>query len=222
MTRAALVNICFHGIGAPRRPLEPGEDQYWISAGLYEQILDEVAGRTDVRISFDDGNSSDVDIALPGLSRRGMTATFFALAGRLDAAGSLSSDDVRRLRDHGMTIGTHGLDHRSWRRMDVATRHRELVEARECLEDVLGVAVEEAALPMGQYDRTVLHSLKELRYRAVHTSDRRPARAGSWIQPRYSIRRGDTVESVRTTVLRPPGSLERLKREAVGVAKRLR
>ncbi|WP_347354588.1 polysaccharide deacetylase family protein [Intrasporangium sp.] len=222
MSRSSLVNICFHGIGAPYRPLEPGEDRYWISPDLYEQILDEVGGRSDVRISFDDGNSSDVDIALAGLSRRGMTATFFVLAGRLGSEGSLSPDDVRRLRDHGMTIGTHGMDHRSWRGMDAATRHRELVEARERLGEVSGTAVQQAALPMGQYDRTVLRALKELGYGAVHTSDRRRARAGSWLQPRYSIRQDDTIDSVRTSVLRTPGRVERLKREAVGVAKRLR
>ena len=30
-----LLNLCFHGIGTPQRPLEPGEDAYWISECTY-------------------------------------------------------------------------------------------------------------------------------------------------------------------------------------------
>jgi peptidoglycan/xylan/chitin deacetylase (PgdA/CDA1 family) len=216
-----ITNLCFHGIGIPARTLEEGEESYWITPRLFEQVLDEVTGRTDIRISFDDGNRSDVDIALGPLLRRGMTAAFFVLAGRLDQPGSLGRDDLITLRQSGMTIGTHGMDHRPWRHMDPGTSHRELVEARQRLEDVSGGSVVEAALPLGRYDRQVLRALRTCGYGAVHTSDRRPARPGAWLQPRYSIRRGDSIDSVRA-MLEGPSPMERLKREAVGVVKRFR
>lgn len=222
MTSATVVNLCFHGIGTPRRQLEAGEDRYWITPKLYDEILDEAAGRPDVRISFDDGNKSDVDVALDGLLDRGMTATFFVVAGRLDSPGSLEEDDVRALHARGMTIGTHGMEHRTWRGMDPQTSRRELVEARQRLAEVTGEHVEQAALPLGQYDRTVLSALRGYGYRAVYTSDRCLARHGSWIQPRYSVRRTDTIESIRGEALTRPGLRRRLKAEAVGVAKRLR
>lgn len=219
---AGMINLCFHGIGQPERVLEQGEADYWISADLYDEILREVAGRSDVRITFDDGNASDVDIALEGLLHHGMNATFFPLAGRLDQPGSLSEEDLRHLRAHDMTIGTHGMDHRPWRGMDPATRHRELVEARERLRDASRGPVEEAALPLGRYDRAVLNALRREGYRSVHTSDRRPARTGAWLQPRYSVHRTDTIESIREKVLRAPMAWDRLRSEAKGVAKRLR
>ena len=50
-----------------------------------------------MRLSFDDGNSSDVEIALPALRERGLPRRFFVVAGRLDRPGSLSRDDVREL-----------------------------------------------------------------------------------------------------------------------------
>lgn len=216
------MNVCFHGIGTPGRQLEVGEERYWIPSRLYDEILDEVDGQPDVHLSFDDGNRSDVDIALDGLLSRGMTATFFALAGRLDDPGSLNADDLRVLRQHGMTIGTHGMHHRPWRGMDGQTQRLELVQAREILAEASDGPVDEAALPLGRYDREVLGALRAQRYRAVYTSDRRPARLGAWIQPRYSVRAGDTIETVRSSVLAPPSVLRRAQAEMVGVIKRLR
>ena len=49
-----VVNVCFHGIGAPQRRREPGEDSYWISRDVFLGVLDTVVGRSDVRLSFDE------------------------------------------------------------------------------------------------------------------------------------------------------------------------
>jgi peptidoglycan/xylan/chitin deacetylase (PgdA/CDA1 family) len=217
-----VVNVCFHGIGAPQRRLEPGEDDYWISRDVFLGVLDKVVGRHDVRLSFDDGNSSDVEIALPALLERGLQASFFVVAGRLDLPGSLSRDDVRRLHEAGMTIGNHGMSHRPWRGLDPARRREEFVIARTVLQDVTGSRVHDAALPLGRYDRTVLHELRPLGYRTVQTSDRRWAHTDHWLQPRYSIRRGDTVESVERDVLRRPAVTSRARGALVGTVKRLR
>ena len=70
-----LLNICFHGIGTPGRALEPGEDRYWITSDEFHRILDEIATWPSTRISFDDGNASDLEIGLPALVERGLTAT---------------------------------------------------------------------------------------------------------------------------------------------------
>lgn len=216
------VNVCFHGIGSPGRVLEPGEAPYWISEGAYLDILDVLATDPRVRISFDDGNASDIELGLAGLAERGLHATFFVLAGRLDRPGSLSSSDVRDLAAHGMRIGTHGMDHRPWRGLAAGVRRRELEEARRVLREVSGTAVTEAALPLGRYDRELLGHLRQLGYTAVHTSDRRWAREGSWLQPRFSVRDGDTAEGVRRTMLaqQSPGRLA--ERALVGTVKRWR
>ncbi|MFI7607390.1 polysaccharide deacetylase family protein [Micromonospora sp. NPDC049366] len=222
MTRHVL-NICFHGIGEPGRELEPGEDRYWVTRDQFLAILDEVAAWPAVRISFDDGNDSDVRIGLPALRDRNLTADFFVLAGRLGEPGSLDEDGVRELRRNGMTVGTHGLAHRSWRGMDRATVHDELVVARERLVAAVGGApVDLAACPLGRYDRRLLARLRLLGYTGVFTSDRRAARAGAWLQPRFSVRRADTPASLRAEVLTRPGPLRRGRLVATGIAKRLR
>jgi peptidoglycan/xylan/chitin deacetylase (PgdA/CDA1 family) len=219
---AAVTNVCFHGIGTPDRVLEPGEADYWIGQDAFLGILDELTGRRDVRISFDDGNASDVEIALPALVERGLTATFFVLAGRLDDAGSLARDHVRELGNAGMRIGTHGMHHRSWRGMSPAESHLELVEAREAIAEVAGRRIDEAALPLGMYDRRVLSKLRRHGYRRVFTSDRARASESAWLSPRHSVVSTDTAASVRNVVLTEPGTAQRAERLLARTVKRLR
>lgn len=216
------VNICFHGIGVPDRDLEPGEAPYWISADLFHAVLDEVVGRDDVRLSFDDSNASDLEIGLPGLLDRGLHGTFFVLAGRFGSRGSLDEDQVRLLADSGMAVGTHGMDHVPWRGLDETGRRRELVEARDRIAAVVGRPVDEAALPLGRYDRALLRELRSLGYAKVHTSDRAHARASAWLQPRFSLVGTDTVTAVQQDVLSRQPVRRRAERAVVGLAKRLR
>jgi len=216
------INVCFHGIGTPARELEPGEAPYWVKQATYLDVLDVLVDDPRVRISFDDGNASDILLGLPGLVDRGLRATFFVLAGRLDRPGSLRRTDVQTLARAGMGIGTHGMDHRPWRGLDPGSRRRELEEARRVLTEVVGAPVSEAALPLGRYDRELLGDLHALGYTAVHTSDRRWARDGAWLQPRFSVRHDDTPDSVRTAMLVQQSPRRRVERALVGTVKRWR
>lgn len=218
----AILNVCFHGIGRPGRALEPDEEFYWVGVDQFVAILDELATWPDVRLSFDDGNASDVEIALPALAERGLRADFFPLAGRLGEPGSVDADGVRALRSLDMGIGTHGMRHRSWRGMDARTRHEELVEARERLAAAAGYGVDTASCPLGGYERRLLGDLRRLGYRRVFTSDRRPAREKAWLQPRFSVRRDDTPETLRTALLSRPGVRRRVRSGAVALLKRWR
>ena len=190
MQRQAI-NLTFHGIGTTDRPLETDEDRVWISRVRFLDVLDSVVGRDDVRITFDDGNASDLEHALPALRERGLKATFFIVAGRLGVPGFLSEDDVRALAGSGMGIGCHGMRHRSWRRLDDRALREEVVDAKAALEAIVGSRVSQAACPFGAYDRRVLRTLAHSGYREVFTSDGGAATADGWLQPRNSVRRGD-------------------------------
>lgn len=214
-------HVCFHGIGTPGRTVDADEARYWVSRDSFLRLLDAIASRPGTAISFDDGNASDVEVGLPALLDRGLTATFFVLAGRLDRPGSLSTADVAGLPGAGMRVGSHGMDHVSWRGMPAGVRHRELVEARAVIAEVTGRPVTEAALPRGQYDRTTLSSLRRLGYARVHTSDRRPATAGGWLQHRFSAVHDDTPETL-LDALRRPSAARRAALGAKGLVKRWR
>ncbi len=202
------IHLCFHGIGTCVREREPGESRYWVKRDLFHRILDELPGRSNIQVSFDDGNRSDVDVALPALLERGLGGTFFPLAGRLDDSASLSAADLRVLHGHGMVIGTHGWHHVPWRALSDAAAQVELVDARARLQDACGSRIDLAALPLGRYDRASLQRLKATGYRTVYTSDRFPARTGSWLQARYSVTSEDTLESVHRVIAGRPGFSE--------------
>ncbi|MFV2100561.1 polysaccharide deacetylase family protein [Micromonospora sp. LOL_024] len=221
MTDQRVINILFHGIGTPRRELEPGEERYWVSVDRFHELLDEVVTWPQARLSFDDGNASDLDVGLPALLERQVSATFFIIAGRLGAPGSVAGDGVRELRRHGMPVGSHGMWHRPWRRLTAAEATEEFDTARDRLAEITGETVDQAACPLGRYDRAVLARLRAAGYRRVFTSDRRPARAGAWLQPRYSVRAEDTAAGLRDIVL-GPGLLGRARSHAAGLVKRWR
>jgi peptidoglycan/xylan/chitin deacetylase (PgdA/CDA1 family) len=220
--RVVIINVCFHGIGTPTLDREPDESRYWVTKTRFYEILDEIATWPPARISFDDGNYSDLKVGLPALVERGLGADFFVLAGRLGQPDSLDPQDVRELHASGMGIGSHGMRHRSWRRMDPRERHEELVTARDRLASITGAPVVGAACPVGAYDRALLRDLRRLGYPRVFTSDRRPAREAAWLQPRYSIRRDDTPETLRASVLARASVVARLRSSAAGLVKRWR
>lgn len=218
----AVVNLTVHGIGPTGRRLDPGEDGTWVSVAQFEALLDAAVGRRDVRITFDDGNRSDVEVALPRLRERGLRATFFLLAGRLGEAGRVDAADVRELVGAGMTVGSHGWAHRDWRRVDEAAAREEFEEAPRVLAAVVGRPVRAVAVPFGSYDRHVLRRLRRAGAQRVFTSDGGRARERAWLQNRSSAHHDlDDGWLTRTITERPPPAA-RLRRVAATAVKRAR
>jgi peptidoglycan/xylan/chitin deacetylase (PgdA/CDA1 family) len=218
---APVVNLTVHGVGTPDRALDPGEDTMWVSVDQFERVLDAVAGRADLRLTFDDGNSSDLTIALPRLRERGLHAEFFVLAGLLGAPGRLDHDGVRALHAAGMAVGSHGWSHRDWRRLDEQEAHEELVEANRVLENLVGVPVSRVAIPFGSYDRHVLRRLRHVNATRVYSSDGGRARSDSWLQARTSLRH-DLDAAWVSRLLAPSAPAQRARELATRTVKRWR
>ncbi|MFD8531929.1 polysaccharide deacetylase family protein [Streptosporangium canum] len=218
----SVVNLTVHGIGPTSRELDPGEDATWVSVEQFERVLDAAVGRQDVRITFDDGNASDVEIALPRLLDRGLTAEFFVLAGLLGEPGRLDADGVRELVAAGMRVGSHGWAHRDWRRLDGEQAEEEIADANRLLGELTGRPVSRVAIPFGSYDRRVLGRLRRAAVTRAYTSDGGRARPGSWLQPRNSLRHDiDGTWAPRIIDGTPPLPL-RVRRVAARAFKRAR
>jgi peptidoglycan/xylan/chitin deacetylase (PgdA/CDA1 family) len=218
-----VVNLCFHGVGAPQRTLEPDEAQYWIDGDRFVELLSVIARHPSVRISFDDGNASDATIALPLLLRHNLTASFFVVAGRLDQPGSLSSAQVKELTRRGMTVGSHGMLHRPWRSLDDHELRKELCDSARIISDVADQTVREVACPFGAYDRRVLSAARRHGFARAYTVDGVPARTESWLQSRYTIRNDDAPASIERLVRSPRGTaVASATRAAKTLIKRMR
>ncbi|MFC0115267.1 polysaccharide deacetylase family protein [Kibdelosporangium aridum] len=219
---AKVINLTVHGIGKPPRDLEPGEDGTWVTVEQFEQVMDAVIGRPDVHITFDDGNSSDIEIALPRLLERGLTAEFFVLAGLLGEPGRLDRADVRELEAAGMRIGSHGWSHRDWRRVNFPQAVEEMVTAPRVLAEVIGHPVTRVAVPFGSYDRLVLGRLRYAGASLVYTSDGGAARPESWMQARTSLRHDIDPSWTADVLAGQPGLRREARRFAAGLVKRTR
>jgi len=223
MHREIVLN--FHGIGTPHDGVSPAEAAVWMSEERFVILLDYIAATEaegpPILITFDDGNASDVTIALPELSKRQMKAIFFICAGRLDAPGYVSRRGVGALMQAGMEIGSHGMRHRDWRTLDNDELAEEMGEARTCLEAVCGKPVNDVAIPFGSYDRRVLDRLRSEGFACVYTSDGGLARPEAWLKPRNTLgvaaSRSD-IESLQARRYWPRQAL----RDAIGIYKGVR
>lgn len=218
----ARFNVCFHGIGRPEHEREHGEAGYWITEDNFLTLLDWLAAVPEVSLSFDDGNRSDVEIALGALRDRGLTATFFPVVGWLGDPWSVTPADLHELVAAGMEVGSHGQDHLPWAGMRGRAAEEEMVRPRETLEDLLGRRVDKVAVPMGRYDRRSLALLRAHGCAEVNVSDERPARTGAWLQPRFSVRADDTVDRLRERLLASLSPARAVRNRVAATAKRWR
>lgn len=123
------------------------------------------AGRVPARavaITFDDGCASVVEHAAPALEAHGLRATVFCVAGHVGGAndwptqaswaprlGLAGAKDLAALAAGGWEVGSHGVDHAPLDRADGSAAHREIVDSRPLLEDVVGAPVTTFAWPYG-------------------------------------------------------------------------
>ena len=165
------------------------------------RILDEVAEWPAVDISFDDGNASDVEIALPALQERRLFGTFYTLAGRLDHPGCAGCG-----RPTGVERGRNGGRHARLAPRAVDRPGRLVLPSGGLAGPVVPLGghrrpVTKAALPFGRYDRRGYCASCGRR----HTSAFRRATA-LWPGPttgsvaRFSVHATDSAESIRAVV----------------------
>jgi peptidoglycan/xylan/chitin deacetylase (PgdA/CDA1 family) len=207
----------FHGIGVPGRTLEPGEADYWIGADRFRDALDRVASHPDrerLSVTFDDGNISDLLIATPELQRRGLTAAFFVLTGRIGKPGSLGADDIRALISAGMRVGSHGAAHSDWASLSAKELGDEVTLSKAVLEGICGEPVRSAAIPFGRYNAAVLAALRKAGYTAAYSSDGGSMKPSAFLRPRTSIRRDTTDVALEGILSGRASAWKRLRRTA--------
>ncbi len=210
----------FHGIGSPTRPLEEGEDVYWIAESFFLDILALViaCGRK-VLLTFDDSNSSDIEIAAPHLHAKGLSGIFFVLTGRLDTPGSLATSEVLKLRELGMQIGSHGRDQVDWTLLDGTQRKIQMHGSRLALESLLGEPVNSVAITYGRYNRSVLRDLRSFGYTRMFTSDGGQLTSTEGLMPRTSVRNTMSLQDIEKILRGDETPMKTLRRKISMVKK---
>jgi peptidoglycan/xylan/chitin deacetylase (PgdA/CDA1 family) len=120
-----------------------------------------------VVLTFDDGFADFHTQVLPVLSRYGLKATLYVVAGYVgDTSRWLEDEESRslpmvtwsQLRDiakSGVEIGAHTMSHPSLDSIDLSHARIEITESKRALEDGLGISVESFAYPYGNFSGAV-------------------------------------------------------------------
>lgn len=148
--------------GAPRKGnVEPARFRAQLEflgrRGVEFLTLDEVlAGKRGAAVTFDDGFRDCLEHALPVLRDLRVPATFFIVAGGVGGTDAwnrrtplpeervMDWDDLKRLLDAGLSVGSHSMTHTELTAAEVAGSKR-------LLEERLGVKVPHFAYPRGEF-----------------------------------------------------------------------
>jgi len=178
-----------------------------------------------VVITFDDGDVSNVEVALPLLRERGMVAEFFVTGDFIDSGGMLTSADVRALAEAGMGVQSHGQTHRYLEDLDADALVQELTASKRKLEQLTGHRVDALALPGGRGGERERREALRLGYRHLFNSVPGPNRRrhdGQFLQ-RLTVTRGIALEAFSAMVewrgLQP--RVARMRYHALALPKKL-
>lgn len=149
-----------------------------------------------VALSFDDGYADAFDAALPILQRYGFQATFYVVSGFVGQPGYLNWEQLANMRDAGMEIGSHSIDHPSLTRLEAPEITRQVVQSRATLEQQLGIAVTSFCYPSGDYDGFVREQVANAGYQSAVTTRWDDNTADLLALPRRRVAGGTTPEEL--------------------------
>lgn len=164
-------------------------------------------------LTFDDGFADYVDHAVPIMSRYGLTASMYIVAGSLrpegvtidwitgldpaDAPPLMTADQIRELHDRGWHIGSHSMVHADLPTLSEAECLADLTESRELLSDLLGTAVSTIAYPFGRHAEHVRRAARKAGYDIALALPDKPEQGERYAVPRTGVYRGNPMWKFR-------------------------
>lgn len=136
-------------------------------AGEALEAPEAAPGEHMVLITFDDGDVSNLEQALPILQESGLTAVFFITRNFVGQRGMISRAGVRELAESGMVIGSHGLSHQFLNTLSPNTLAIELASSRDFLQQLTGRPVSLLSLPGGRGGQREIEAAHAAGYRSV-------------------------------------------------------
>jgi len=162
--------------------------------------------RRNVVLTFDDGNRSDHEHALPILLENGFTATFFITGNRMGQPDGLTEPEIRTLCASGMDVGSHGMTHRFLSGLSKTEQETECRRSKDFLSAIMSSRVRFFSVPGGRYTGETMDILRALSYDGVCTSAFGYTRLGDDLfgLKRIPVTRSTTREHFRGFLERSP------------------
>ncbi len=156
-------------------------------------------GRHPVCLTFDDGHVSNAHAA-EQIARHGGQADFFVNPSMVGQPGFLSWAELREMAAIGMSIQSHGMNHRYLDQLSPDEVRAELADSRAAIEDAVGLPVTLYAPAGGRMPAGFMQLAAELGYRAVCSSRvdlwsaAQPAAGSALEVPRLAVLNGTSEQ----------------------------
>jgi peptidoglycan/xylan/chitin deacetylase (PgdA/CDA1 family) len=130
-------------------------------------------------ITFDDGYADFAAYAWPAMADRGLAATLYVTAGRLDGTSTwltplgaaerpmLTRRQVVELAEAGCEIGAHSMTNPQLDCLPRSAAAQEIARSKKALEQLLGRPVDSFAYPHGQHDAGVRQLVVDSGFRSA-------------------------------------------------------
>jgi len=137
-----------------------------------------------VAVTFDDGFADTIEQVLPVLTNKNIPTTYFIPTAHLgkDAAWItakerrklmgpiLSAENLKLLsKNKGVTIGSHGINHRRLTEINDDDSRKELAESKKQLENITGTKIKTHSFPYGVYDARHVDIARKAGYNYLFT-----------------------------------------------------
>jgi len=140
-------------------------------------------------LTFDDGTRDFLTEALPVLRDFNLPATLYVSPLRVGGEGFLDWSELKDIREAGVAVESHGLDHRSLGGLTPEELWRQVDESRRMIEERLSHPVSSIAYPYGtlrDFDAKVKESVQRAGYKSGCSSMNGLNRSGA---DRFELRR---------------------------------
>lgn len=131
--------------------------------GHYATLEDVVKKRVKhkVAITFDDGLADLYTLAYPFLKERGIPFTAFIVTDFIDKPGFITTQQLKEMScDPLVTIGSHGVTHELFPKLDAGQKQKELYESQKILQEITGRKINIFAYSHGKFDQETLKLVK--------------------------------------------------------------
>jgi len=198
--------LMYHSIGSKGNG-EIGSKLYSVSKKDFKKQMEYVKSlaNQEVMVTFDDGDITNFKHAYPILKDLNISAYFFIIVSKVGTRGYMNWEEIKALRDSGMTIGSHGMTHKILTELDDTDLDYDLRASKKFLEDNMGHRIHYFSVPRGFYNKKTVEKAKEVGYKGIFTSNiydndgfrfgRIPVKA-SW-DMRYFIKMFDNGFSIK-------------------------
>jgi len=168
--------LMYHSVGGQDNE-EVGARLYCVSVDKFREQMEHVSAQVlkrstvQVKVTFDDGLLDNYTNAYPILKKLGLKAFFFILVGKISKAGYMNWEQIRELKEAGMSIGSHGMTHKILTGLSEGDLDYEIRISKKILEDKLKCAIDYFSVPRGFYNNNVIKQAKDNGHKNVFTSN---------------------------------------------------